>query len=60
MSYEEYNETELAYRYRSQTGIVLKRTVTKDRIIQLLSGQYSAQLEEISPTTESKKSSNSM
>ena len=55
MNYEGHNQTELAYIYRRHTGLVLKRTVTIDRLIELLTQGGQPLPEEISPTTESRK-----
>lgn len=49
------NETELALIIRRQTGLVMKRSVGRDRMIQLLEEGGMPLPEEISPTTESRK-----
>jgi hypothetical protein len=51
----ELNETELSYLYRRQTGLVLKRSVRKERIIDLLSNGRHPDQDEISSTTDSRK-----
>jgi hypothetical protein len=49
------NITELTYLIRRQTGLVVKRSVSKERLIQLLEYGGLPTAEEISPTTESRK-----
>lgn len=50
------NETELLYLYRCHTNLVLKRGVGKERMIELLANKQLPQEEEISDTTNSRKS----
>lgn len=49
------NTTELAYLIRRQTGLVMKRSVTKERLIELQENGGMPLPEEISPTTDSRK-----
>lgn len=49
------NVTELAYIIRRQSGLVVKRSVSKERLIQLLENGGLPEAEEVSPTTESRK-----
>jgi hypothetical protein len=50
------NVTELAFIIRRQTGLVVKRSVSKERLIELLENGGMPTPEEISPTTETRKS----
>lgn len=49
------NFTELAYIFRRQTGLVIKRSVPITRLIQLLEEGGLPLADEISPTTDSRK-----
>lgn len=49
------NETELAYIIRRQMGLVVKRSVGKERLIQLLEDGGMPTEEELSSTTDSRK-----
>ncbi len=49
------NTTELAYVIRRQTGLVVKRSVSKERLIQLLEDGGIPTAEEVSATTESRR-----
>lgn len=49
------NVTELAYIIRRQTGLVVKRSVGKERLIQLLEDGGMPTQDEVSPTTDSRK-----
>lgn len=49
------NETELALLARSQTGLVVKRSVGKERLIQLQEYGGRPEEHEVSPTNESRK-----
>lgn len=49
------NMTELAQLIRRHTGLVVKRSVPKERLIQLLEDGGLPTAEEISPTTDSRK-----
>lgn len=49
------NYTELSLIYRRQTGLVVKRMVPKERIIQFIYGQAQPTHDEVSPTTESRR-----
>lgn len=49
------NQTELAVIIRRQTGLVVKRSVTRERLIQLLEDGGLPTADEVSPTTDSRK-----
>lgn len=49
------NVTELAQLIRRHTGLVVKRSVPKERLVQLLEDGGLPTAEEISPTTDSRK-----
>ena len=51
------NDTELRYLIRRQTGLVLKRSVTKERLIELMSGDewQTPHPDEVSPSTETRR-----
>lgn len=49
------NATELAFIIRRQTGLVVKRSVTKERLIELLENGGVPTADEVSPTTETRK-----
>lgn len=49
------NFTELAYIFRRQTGLAIKRSVPITRLIQLLEDSGLPLADEISPTTDSRK-----
>src|SRR5512139_4145193 len=49
------NVTELAQLLRRHTGLVVKRSVPKERLIQLLEDGGHPTAEEVSPTTDSRK-----
>lgn len=49
------NKTELALLLKRQTGLVVKRSVSRERLIQLQEEGGSLSPDEVSPTTESRR-----
>jgi hypothetical protein len=55
IDYASFNKTELTYLIRNILGVVVRRSVSKDRLVEMIkTGEY-PKPEEISPTTESRK-----
>lgn len=55
INYESLNKTELAQLLRNKTGLVIKRSVSSERLIFLLTTGEEPTEDEISPTTDSRR-----